>query len=483
MLCSILVGYNDAFYNVTSDSDWDNMASFPGPNALKVHFVEDGNGWAGIAKRPSSSTPYVCAIDAGSSTSTLTHEIGHNLGLHHTHNPGRSLFADNNGDCDKCNQESVSRSKKQGIGCFLTSISDLKCEVNGDFLCDTPADPELVQNANVVDLNCNYVAAQTDNWNDTWQPDERNIMSYSRRACRNVLTPQQTFVMILNLPSFTLTSPGYFISGPSRLCPNQSATYSVSAISGVTDYAWEVPNGWTISGQGNRTVTITASSNSSGSIRVTPDCGRPGVSKQITNQISTVNVSGPYTICEGESAHYSTSASASSYSWTVFGDMQIISGQGSSSVQVYAPYGAQGGYISVNVNFGQCSGSNGMGVSVISGSGCYQYATAQDDSTATLPEVKESEPVNNVNQRSTLFTKKQFDFSVYPNPGDNRVTLSFDQENSYTIELLDKQGKLIQSTQSICCEKSVDVSTLKQGIYYLRVSSSSSVVTKKIFIQ
>jgi hypothetical protein len=122
-------------------------------------------------------------------------------------------------------------------------------------------------------------------------------------------------------------------------------------------------------------------------------------------------------------------------------------------------------------------------MSVISGSGCYQYVTIQDDSTGILPDVSELKSINGTNQRETLFTEKKFDFTVYPNPGDNHITLSFDQEDSYTIELLDKQGNLIQNTQSICCEKSLNITSLKQGIYYLRVSSSSSVITKKLFIQ
>ncbi|MCG9881835.1 MAG: hypothetical protein MH472_14665 [Bacteroidia bacterium] len=52
---------------------------------MNVHFVQTNNNWGGIARMPDHSQPFVCAIVNGATTTTLAHEMGHNLGLSHTH--------------------------------------------------------------------------------------------------------------------------------------------------------------------------------------------------------------------------------------------------------------------------------------------------------------------------------------------------------------------------------------------------------------
>ncbi|WKN46284.1 T9SS type A sorting domain-containing protein [Tunicatimonas pelagia] len=489
--CGVLVGANNSYYDVRSDNDYDDMVDFPGPaNTLRVHFVNsmiiDGTALSGRARLPSSSNPYRCAISSGASDHTLTHEIGHNLGLFHTHDGGRSNNSSNR-DCSKCYQESVSRTRKQGIGCLQTS-GWKKCEVNGDFLCDTPADPNLFYDK-VIRLNpssCNYDGTLgNDKWGAAWQPDEGNIMSYSfgnGNTCRSTFTPQQAAVMVLFLPSFATSSPGYFISGPSKLCPNQSATYSVPATSGASDYQWEIPSGWTISGQGNHTVTITASSNSRGTIRVAPSCGRPPVSKSISNQLSSIAVNGPYTVCEGEYVTYSTSATGGSYTWSVMGNLQIHSGQGSSNVQIYVPYGSSGGYVSVNVNFGSCSGTNGRGVSVSSGSNCYSSLVTDDSISFEYIEEEQKQDVPTKSMR-TESSDQVLDVLVYPNPSNQQINLSFNKKGTYHIELMDKQGQVVAEQESMNGKESIDVSALSEGLYYLRICLGSAVLTKKVFIE
>ena len=79
--------------------------------------------------------------------------------------------------------------------------------------------------------------------------------------------------------------------------------------------------------------------------------------------------------------------------------------------------------------------------------------------------------------------RKVFDVTVYPNPSNDYMTLSFDQEGEYVIELLSKQGRVLQKRETTDCEEQINVTSLKQGLYYLRVSSRESVVTKKVFIE
>ncbi len=86
---------------------------------------------------------------------TLSHEMGHFFFLYHTH--GKK----NRGGTD----ELVSRNQ---------------CTCSGDEICDTPADPNLDSRING---NCEYTGGDADPNGIVYQPDTRNIMSYSG-SCR-----------------------------------------------------------------------------------------------------------------------------------------------------------------------------------------------------------------------------------------------------------------------------------------------------------
>lgn len=93
--------------------------------------------------------------------STLSHELGHKLGLMHTHAFGNELV---NGD---------------------------NCDIDGDRICDTPADPKLTGKVN----DCSYVGKDIDLNGDPYNPDINNIMSYSLSNCRNYFSYGQIEVM------------------------------------------------------------------------------------------------------------------------------------------------------------------------------------------------------------------------------------------------------------------------------------------------
>jgi len=117
-----------------------------------------------------------------SSLTSLTHEIGHYFGLEHTHR---------NWNKSKCRQEAVSRTRRYA-NCLKTGLI---CEKSGDGLCDTPAEPVLV---NLVNSNCEFTGTElTDNWGDVYTPDTKNIMSYpTYSTCREFFTKGQIAVML-----------------------------------------------------------------------------------------------------------------------------------------------------------------------------------------------------------------------------------------------------------------------------------------------
>ncbi len=112
----------------------------------------------------------------------LSHEMGHYFGLLHPHrnwNKGKLLA------------ESVSRTR-------LTPITKKRnCEVRGDYLCDTPAEPDL---SNCTDDSCHYNGHYKDPWGDFYKPDTDNIMSYFKnKHCRHHFTKMQIAAMLLTI--------------------------------------------------------------------------------------------------------------------------------------------------------------------------------------------------------------------------------------------------------------------------------------------
>lgn len=97
---------------------------------------------------------------------TLAHETGHCLGLYHTFETWGGTKAEN-----------VTRN---------SSSTCYDCLVDGDVLCDTPADDNGGQSA-----ACNYTGGGTDGCGATLNPATNNIMGYGSRNCRTLFTNGQ----------------------------------------------------------------------------------------------------------------------------------------------------------------------------------------------------------------------------------------------------------------------------------------------------
>ncbi len=140
------------------------------PNTINIYFTEvldtESGGLCGISAFTFSAVQSIAMRNSCTATSTnhstFSHEIGHYFDLYHTHTTSTG---------DEC-------------------VDGSNCAVAGDLVCDTPADPRL--SSSTVTSSCVYVGGESDNCNnDPYAPQVENLMSYSRKQCRDLFTTGQ----------------------------------------------------------------------------------------------------------------------------------------------------------------------------------------------------------------------------------------------------------------------------------------------------
>lgn len=163
---------NDSYFYTIPDNQMrrDELRQVnPFPHTINVYFVGELTNLCGQSSFSNDPIQGVLmdmdCVGAGNSPSTLAHEIGHYFDLYHTHETGFGTECPNG----------------------------INCPSAGDLVCDTAADPELNYETNVTEA-CVWTGTATPPGGcdaTPYNPSTRNIMSYSRRTCRNIFTPNQ----------------------------------------------------------------------------------------------------------------------------------------------------------------------------------------------------------------------------------------------------------------------------------------------------
>ncbi len=167
------------FYDMDDNGDWNSLRQTNTiPEALNIYFVQptdtSGFGYCGLSSFTTSAVQgiimnVICA-SASNNKSTMAHEIGHYFDLYHTH---ETFFG------DECPDGS-------------------NCSATGDLICDTPADPNLYSGGTyyVTDYpECAYIDIPEPPpacGPEPYNPQTENLMSYSRKLCRDLFTAGQT---------------------------------------------------------------------------------------------------------------------------------------------------------------------------------------------------------------------------------------------------------------------------------------------------
>lgn len=113
-----------------------------------------------------------------------------------------------------------------------------------------------------------------------------------------------------------------------------------------------------------------------------------------------------------------------------------------------------------------------------SGSGIYFWTWTYAASQRGITEQRLNSLTVAVSDDSLLSSKNinAFDFAIYPNPVNEELSISTD-ETIESVQVLDLVGKTVISTSVV--NGSVNVSSLKSGIYVVKVNSSKGSATSK----
>ncbi|MCH2234625.1 MAG: T9SS type A sorting domain-containing protein [Crocinitomicaceae bacterium] len=81
---------------------------------------------------------------------------------------------------------------------------------------------------------------------------------------------------------------------------------------------------------------------------------------------------------------------------------------------------------------------------------------------------------------SVGITDTDFEFSIFPNPTNSKIILSFENPSRRTIEVLDQSGKILLVEYNSENSVELDFSKFDAGIYFTRISGAGATITKKV---
>ena len=147
---------------------------------INVYFVPESSGfpYCGISAFSGSAVQSIMMNNLCTGTtspSTLAHEIGHYFNLYHTHETAFGVECPDGGNCGS----------------------------SGDLLCDTPADPDLYDHVSDYPY-CEYdhYASTPSGCGGTYNPQVDNLMSYSRKNCRDFWSSMQMARLIYMMDNY-----------------------------------------------------------------------------------------------------------------------------------------------------------------------------------------------------------------------------------------------------------------------------------------
>jgi hypothetical protein len=280
-------------------------------------------------------------------------------------------------------------------------------------------------------------------------------------ACGNS-TPSVMDVTVTVVPD----APGT-IQGNEIGCKNSLVEVSIDTVPGATSYLWTVPADATIvGGQGTSAISISWGS-LSGNVTVVAEnaCGQSPVSEKFLETdsipLDAGTISGNDTVCTNHAGYaYAIDpiANASSYVWSLPSGATIATGQGTASVTIDFGQDAVSGNIGVY-------GVNDCGLGVPSAFAVFVSECAGIGEHSLLSSV-----------------------ALFPNPVEGKLNIRISgKEEQVDLEVRDVTGQLVISDKFTGLQadntRQVDVTGLRNGIYFIRLMNGNRTFTGKFVVQ
>lgn len=439
--CSRIYVDDDTYFNFNSTQESALAAQYEVSNAINVFHcntvrINNGN-FCGYAYFPSANRNRIvmdnsCTING----STFPHEFGHFFGLPHTHG-----FS-NNGTTNEL-------------------VNGSNCSTAGDRFCDTPADPNL---SGKVNSSCVYTGTDRDANNQAYQPQTNNLMSYSRKHCRNFFSTQQ-----LNRIRYSVNNEKTNLN-----CNGTGANYPIVSMKKKNAPAFAIDGGnGGANGQNAYLWTYTNSNVNQKWVEIPRGNGFFSYQKLGTNYCLDGNWGG----ANGQNVYiWTCGASNVNQQWkkTYLTDGSVQLTKRNSTYNIDGNWG----------------GANGQNLYLWSGSQTNQNQ-AWNFSGRGINNNSSSDPAGAVadgaiNDTQIAATKN---ISCYPNPFTGTLTIqlpNLDEEQATNIRVVDLMGRTVVEQEDLQSGETVIISEgLSNGVYFVQWSDTNGKLlqTKKVIKQ
>ncbi len=424
------------YYTYTQEHFNDLIAINSHVNAIDIYLLPETNPIFKADGIPGSAMAFG---GFKKNTSVISHELGHCFGLYHTHS--------GNGCDDYSNS--------------MEAIDGHNSLTSGDLVSDTPADPCLIGN---VDDDCNYIGG------GEYDPDTKNIMSYTDCNCLTHFTPGQVDRMHNILTnSNLLQAPQTEINGSSKLCLSGNSSYTIS----------KLPTGSTISWSTSKLITRTAPQGVNPCFFTASESLEPQDSLSIDATITTATCS--YTV------HKNIHIGKQAPELYIYDKNEEESINGKTNHTYYCT--ALGDdYLDNNTTYNwTITDPNGKITTSHHGIDYFFTPTETGEyiisiNYGTNETVKMETKYFNVLNSSRL--------EIHPNPASTSINLKLssysDSEvamTSFNYVIMDQTTKIHRTGRTSAEKTNIDVSDLKNGIYFVVLTTETNNYVEKLIIE